>query len=476
MRYTTLALFIVLTLCGTACRPHKGGDGHDHDHESELVEDHDHEDEHDHEGEAGHDHQENNSVDDHQAEHSHEAEADHGHEAEEEHSHEPGGNHGGMHSHNGEAPHSHEGETEHVHANGLEGILKEKEEDVHTESKHTEGEIHFTQAQAKAAELRVELVHPTTFRGVIRVGGKIQSSQGNEQSVSAPSSGIMFLSKASLTEGANVGSHETLAHVSSAKLQDGDPFMKAKIEFETAEKEYNRAKRLVADKIISEKEYNEISARYRLAEAAYKGQAENISAQGVAVKAPFSGYIKKWLVQNGQYVNAGEPIAVVAQNKRLQLQADVSESDFKYLRHIQGANFKPAYDDAVYRLEDLNGRLLSYGKSANDGSPYIPVTFEFDNVGDIIPGSFTEVYLLTGSKKTTLAVPVSALVEEQGVYFVFLRMEPEVFKKQQVFLGQNDGERVEILKGLKAGDQIVTHGAYSVKLANAGAAISGHTH
>lgn len=367
-------------------------------------------------------------------------------------------------------------EHAHEHENELEGVLHEGDFVHDDHENHEEGEIHFTHAQAEAAELKLETIRPGTFQAVIRTGGKIQPLQGNEQAVPAPSSGIMFLSRASLTEGANVAPGETLAHISSTRLQDGDPVLKAKIEFEAAEKDYSRARRLVEDKIISDKEFNEIQARYKLAETAYKGQAGNISNQGVAVKAPFSGYIKKWVVQNGQFVNVGEPVAVVAQNKRLQLQADVSESDFKYLRDIRSANFKPAYDEVVYRLSDLNGKLLSYGKSANEGSPYIPVTFEFDNVGDIIPGAFAEIYLLTNAKKTALTVPVSALVEEQGVYFVFVRLEEELFKKRQVWVGQNDGTRVEILKGLHIGDKVVTHGTYSVKLATAGAAIPGHTH
>ncbi|MGL5731780.1 MAG: efflux RND transporter periplasmic adaptor subunit, partial [Bacteroidales bacterium] len=112
-----------------------------------------------------------------------------------------------------------------------------------------------------------------------------------------------------------------------------------------------------------------------------------------------------------------------------------------------------------------------------NSSFYIPVTFEFDNIGDIIPGSFTEVYLLSTVRDDVLSVPLTALTEEQGLHFVYVRTEPEAYIKKEVTIGQNDGERVEIIKGLKAGDTVVTKGVTQVKLASASGAIpDGHNH
>lgn len=64
----------------------------------------------------------------------------------------------------------------------------------------------------------------------------------------------------------------------------------------------------------------------------------------------------------------------VTQNRRLFLRAEVSEKYYPYLRTIGSANFKTPYDNKVYELKDLNGRLLSFGKSAGDNSFYVPVT------------------------------------------------------------------------------------------------------
>jgi multidrug efflux pump subunit AcrA (membrane-fusion protein) len=156
----------------------------------------------------------------------------------------------------------------------------------------------------------------------------------------------------------------------------------------------------------------------------------------------------------------------------------VSENNFRILKSISSANFKPAYDNQVYKLSDLNGRLLSFGKASTDQSFYIPVTFEFDNVGDIIPGAYTEVYLLSTLQENVISVPISAITEEQGLNFVYLQIGDEEYKKQEVTLGQNNGERVQILSVFKTRSQSSYQRSISVKLAAKTSSVmpEGHSH
>jgi RND family efflux transporter MFP subunit len=196
----------------------------------------------------------------------------------------------------------------------------------------------------------------------------------------------------------------------------------------------------------------------------------------VAVAAPIGGYIKNLLVKEGDYVAVGQPLATVTQNNRLFLRADVSERYYKYLNGISSANFKTPYDNQVYELEALNGKLLSVGKAAGSGSYYVPVTFSFDNKGDIIPGSYVEIFLLSQQQENALVLPVEALTEEQGSYYIYKQVHPERYMKQLVSLGASDGTRVQILSGVSAGDKVVMRGAYQVKLANTSNAIPGHSH
>ena len=338
------------------------------------------------------------------------------------------------------------------------------------------GEITLTHQQAENAGLKMETIEPASFRSVILTSGKIQAPQGEDWTVVATQSGTVQFTCTALAEGTMVRKGETLATISARNLQDGDPVMKARLALKMAEKEFHRAERLVADKIVSEKEFDQVRMRYETAKMAYEGLATGITDNGATVTSPIIGYVRNLLVGQGEYVDVGQPIAVITQNKRLWLRADVSENNFKYLHSIQSANFKTSYDDKVYRLSDMNGKVVSYARNTENGASYIPITFEFNGTGDIVPGAFAEVYLLSRERSNVISVPTSALTEEQGLLFVYVQTDDGAFRKQEVTTGQSDGTRVEILKGVKKGDKVVTHGVYQVKLAAASTAIPGHNH
>ncbi|MBQ8889872.1 MAG: efflux RND transporter periplasmic adaptor subunit [Bacteroidaceae bacterium] len=407
----------------------------------------------------GHDHEEHNHATEEHA-HSHEG---HSHEHE-------GHNHEG-HTHDG---HNHEG-----HNHAAEAYAHNHEAETHEGHAHEHGsnpeEIILAPEKAKAAGVVSEVIQPKPFRQVIKTNGEVQAAQGAESVVVANVSGVVSFQR-SITEGVQVGKGTSLMTISAEKLQDGDPAQRARIAYETAKAEFDRASRLVESQIISQKEFNAIKETYENARLAYEALAKNQTKNGVSVTAPIAGYIKNLLVKEGDYVAVGQPLATVTQNNRLFLRADVSERYYKYLSGISSANFKTPYDNQVYELEVLNGKLLSYGKSAGSGSFYVPVTFSFDNKGGIIPGSFVEIYLLSKQMDNSLVLPVEALTEEQGLYFVYIQKCEESYKKQEVKLGAGNGKEVQILSGLHPGDKVVVKGAYHVKLASASNALPAHSH
>lgn len=85
----------------------------------------------------------------------------------------------------------------------------------------------------------------------------------------------------------------------------------------------------------------------------------------------------------------------------------------------------------MYELKALNGKLLSFGKAAGDNSFYVPVTFEFDNKGEVIPGSFVEVFLLSSAMENVISLPRTALTEEQGIFFIYLQLDEEGYKNRK---------------------------------------------
>lgn len=363
---------------------------------------------------------------------------------------------------------------EHAHEHGEEGHSHEEEMHAGEKTGHSD-EIILAPEKAKAAGVEAETVRAGSFRNVIHTSGQVLAAQGEEATVVAASSGVVSFSR-KVAEGMQVGKGTELLSVSAAHIQDGDPVQKAKVAYEKAKEEYERAQKLVSSQIVSQKDFAGLREAYENARLTYEALKPSKSGKGVSVKSPISGFIKACLVKEGDYVTVGQPLMTVTQTRRLVLKAEVSERYYAQLSQVVSANFQTPYNNKVYSLENLGGKLLSFGKSSGDTSYYVPVTFEFDNRGDMVPGSFVEVYLLSGERSGVLSLPLSALTEEQGVYFVYLKLDEECYKKQEVKLGTSDGSRVEILSGIKDGDTVVTRGAIHVKLASASNAIPAHTH
>ena len=338
------------------------------------------------------------------------------------------------------------------------------------------GEIVFKKALAEAVGLQTVTVNPAPFTDVIKTSGRVMAAQGEESVIVATVPGVISFGSLPFVDGTAVRKGQAVLSIASNALSDGDVAAKAKFAYETAKKEYERMQALVGDKIVSAKDFEQARLNYENAKVAYEAIAGKQTAKGVSVVSPLNGYLKNIQVKEGDYVSVGQPLATISQNNRLVLRAEVSEKYYNYLPSVQSANFRTPYDNVTYKLSDLHGRLLSYGKASDTNSFYVPVTFEFDNKGAIIPGSFVEIYLLTAPMQNVISVPVSALIEEQGVYSVFVRVHEEAYKKVPVTLGADNGSEVQILSGLKAGDEVVTVGAYQIKLASASNAIPAHTH
>lgn len=388
-----------------------------------------------------------------------------------------GGNHEG-HDHGTEAhDHEHEGHDHEHEGEDHEG--HDHEGDEHSRSSepatgHSD-EIILPKAKAEAAGVKTSIIEPEVFEQVIKTSGQVLAAQGDESVAVATVAGVVSF-RGKVTEGMSVGKGTALVTISSSNIADGDPVQRARIAYDISRKEYERMQALVKNKIVSDKEFAQAEQNYENARISYEALAKNHSAGGQAVTSPISGFVKNILVKEGDYVTIGQPLVSITQNRRLFLRAEVSEKYYPSLRTIGSPNFKTPYDNKVYELKELNGRLLSFGKSAGENSFYVPVTFEFDNKGDIIPGSFVEVYLLSSPMENVLSLPRTALTEEQGLFFAYLQLDEEGYKKQEVTLGADNGKSVQVLSGIKAGDRVVTQGAYQVKLASASNAIPAHSH
>lgn len=404
--------------------------------------------------------------------------ADHNHN----HQHSENCTHDHDHDHNHDHDHDHDHET-HNHDHNHEGHDHSVNSQQSTANSHDHGDgaINFPIDQQKKIDFEVVEVVTEPLYQVIRTSAQIVPSQEGEKILTATTSGIVSFENKNLVQGLDVKAGQILFSIDNDEMADGSLAVRRQeieAEYEKAKTEYERKQALAEDKIISESELLDAKTEYLKAQKYYDNMLQNYPEGKTLHRATITGAISEILVPNNSYVEAGQAIMTLAQNDKLYLRADVQSKYYPVLKDIKTANVR-TNDGIVYTINELGGRLLSYGKTTDINNPLIPVTFEIKNNGNLIPGSFVEIFITAESNKMGVMLPNSAIVEEMGIYCVFVQTCVDSFEKRIITKGVTDGSKTQILKGVTAGERVVSKGAVNVKLAQGSAALdphAGHVH
>lgn len=379
---------------------------------------------------------------------------------------------GHHHHHHGEEAHDHEHEAhDHDHEDHEGHDHHDHEHEGHSHEAHA-GAITLDPHQAEEFGVEVTEIQPGEFSDIVKVSGQVVPAPTDRSVVSATSSGVVDFSSR-ITEGARVSSGTVIARISGRGIAGGDANEAARVALDAAKKELDRAVPLHESRIISTKDFNVIKQAYEQAKASYSG-----NASGSTAIARQNGVISQLLVKQGEYVEVGQPIAAISGNTRLTLRADLPEKYYDFLPTVSSANFRPTYSKEVVTLADLNGKLVSAPSAAvANQSGYIPVYFSFDNNGRAVSGAYAEVYLIGTRRNNVISVPVSAISEQQGAKFVYIRLDEDCYEKRPVTLGNGNGNEIEIISGVNPGENVVTKGMTFVRLAEtSGVVPEGHSH
>ncbi len=314
--------------------------------------------------------------------------------------------------------------------------------------------------------------HVQPFARTIKVSGSIMAAAEGDAIVVAPTNGILTIANG-INVGSEVRSGSVIATIKAEDVTGGNANAAAKAELDAAKAEWERVSALYVDRLVTQSQYNSARAAYETAKASFSSNA----AQGSA-KSTISGVLTSLSAKSGQYVEVGTPIATVAAATRLTLRADVPSKYYAFLADMKDARIMVPYSDMSLTMSSLDGRRLNPASAMSGASAgYVPVMFSFRNDGSLLPGTAVEVYLLGSDSRQALSVPRSVLSEQQGNYFVYVKLDADCYRKMPVKIGGADGQNVEILSGLHGGEEVVAQGVTIVRLAqSAGSVPSGHSH
>jgi cobalt-zinc-cadmium efflux system membrane fusion protein len=178
------------------------------------------------------------------------------------------------------------------------------------------------------------------------------------------------------------------------------------------------------------------------------------------VKTPFAGVLLERLITPGTAVTPGTPMFVVSDLSTVWVAAELDEA------HLSGAHVGrpvtvhvPAYPDAPFA-----GKVTYVGETVNPKTRRVTVRCEVANAdGRLKPEMYATVQIGEGDPRPIVAVPSSAVQAIDGQSSVFVSESDGRFRVRPIEPGTERDGLVEVRRGLKAGDRVVTAGAFILK-------------
>ncbi len=189
------------------------------------------------------------------------------------------------------------------------------------------------------------------------------------------------------------------------------------------------------------------------------------------IYAPIGGTVVQRKVGPGQFITsgasdpAGDPVFVIGDLSTVWLIANVRESDALKIRPDQPIQFK-----VLASSEHAFTGKLNYVAAAMDPSTRrLLVRATIENPEKLLkPEMFAKVTIFTGQESTSPAVPREAIVYEGDVARVWVAADDKSIELRRVELGLTNGNFVQVVKGLRAGEKVVTKGTLFIDRAATG--------
>jgi len=219
-------------------------------------------------------------------------------------------------------------------------------------------------------------------------------------------------------------------------------------------REFERIESMYKQNLISDKEYGDTKYQFELATNAL--EAASLRYEYTRIRSPFTGVVTERIVDEGENINVGSRLFVVADTEPLLITMFLPESELKTIQKGQTVYINPDVNPEMR----FTGEIIRVAPEVDQRTGTVKVTAETRGGG--IPGSFVRVKIVTDTRAAALTVPRRSVVADGGERFVFLA-EADTVRKIEVAVGYEDEEYAEITDGIQQGDTVVVAGVGGVR-------------
>lgn len=225
--------------------------------------------------------------------------------------------------------------------------------------------------------------------------------------------------------------------------------------------EYQRFEALFKEEAVTRQQFEKMKLQHDIAQSRLaQARAGHSTASGqlryATVTSPIAGVVTRKMANAGDLASPGQPVLVVENPGRLQVETHVPESVLSALK--PGARVTVEVDG---QDKPLVARVARISPAADPVSRTFLVKLDISG-GGLRSGLFARVLFPQGEREA-LTVPDSALVMRAGIAGVFVVGQDGIAQFRMVRAGERREGRLEILSGLNAGERVVSGGADQIE-------------
>lgn len=305
----------------------------------------------------------------------------------------------------------------------------------------------------------------TTAGNFVTASGKLVA----KNSVNVSTRMMGYITSMNAEVGQNVRTGQTLVSINATDIQAkggqaSAQISQAQANFNIAKKDYERFQNLYKNQSASQKELDDMTARYEMAKAGLQAAQQmknevNAQYRYTNITAPISGTITAKFAEQGDMANPGMPLLTIESPSMLQAQVLVSEQNINLIQEGMPVQVTLKSIDKT-----ISGIVSEISKSAaNTGGQYM-VKVNVSNTQDLLPGMFANIQFpikksgkLNQDFTESVMIPKSALVEQGQLTGVYIPSTQNTAMLRWVKVGKTIGDQVEILSGLYSQEKYITN-------------------
>ncbi|MEO6065307.1 MAG: efflux RND transporter periplasmic adaptor subunit [Lysobacterales bacterium] len=231
---------------------------------------------------------------------------------------------------------------------------------------------------------------------------------------------------------------------------------RARNDRDAAEQEMRRTQRMFSQRLATNSDMTLAKQNADNARANFESASSRVGDAGTrTITADRELTVASVDVSRGDIVPADTPLLHLVSNAEISVRLGIEPADLRLVSKGQPVTISPVYDLAT----GISGTISEVARQVDAQTRLTQVLVALPATDQLLPGSTVRGLVELRRRDAVLSVPRDAILREDNTVYLFV-VNGATARRIDVTVGQDDGNRIEVLSGLKGGEGVVVEGNY----------------